>query len=1017
MSNTSYSFKENSHMKVIQGGEKKVMKKILSVALSTAMAFSMFASVAFGADAKLSPEQQFNVLKDAGIVTGYPDQTAGLDKSITRAELAKVIVKSINLEPVTGVATYKDKNYTASHWAAPFIEAATQAGILEGKNLEKKLFDPTGNVTVQELAKVLVAALKLEVPAETNNTATEWAKGYVEAAVKAGYLEAGINYQANATRAQAVVAAYAIYEANQVPTVASYEVSEAGKVVEFTLSNKEVVKVTLEKALEANKETEVKFTQNGHDYTHKVIWKVDTAQKVDSVSASNLKEIVVVFDGTVDKKSAGNKNNYEVKDQTVDSVSLSSDNKTATVLLEETSTLTNQKETEVKVKNVQNFDKSKTIEQTVKFTPVDVKIPEIKEIVGLGTSAFKVVFSEPVLKSDVYASSNYKVDGVTVGGFVEYSYPNVAIINVTLPKGDHKLTVSNVRDYSGLKIAPVEQSFTIAEDTSAPEVVSIKSNDLRELEIEFNETIKSVEKVYHNVSGNSGKITKRDNKLVVTFTQPLNLSENTVYIEGVTDYSGNKANREAKVNPTLDIERPTVTKVSADQADTTGYHELTVEYSKKVTTDSAEKKANYTIKDKNGKVVSANGLDKDGHPFLTPKYDTDKNKVTVYLGSKLDAGDYTLEVAGVVDTAYVANTMLPYKATFTAKQTVGDAIARAWSKKDGNETVVYVQFKTAVKTSGDGAANIGEKYQINGKSLKDFDIDFVAGDTIRLKSTKNSLNLDAGNNPITATLIQDIDGNYLKSSSGSYTLTKDISSYNFIKIESVKATTREEVKIKLEGKLSSAVLSDFYVKAQGLNDSERNYYPSSAELSADQTTVTLKFEDSNKLPAHLIGAKFFVVANPSSRDAQGTPIQTYLDTAGNVVGTPLKDEIKPDLNERFTVSAGVAKTDTATSATYYEYTVTLNGNDNIVVANANVAESIVKVKIDGDAKTTTSVTSNGGSVLTVVFRSEAQITNSQAVRVALNGASNQELKAIIDNTADKNAYADYDQGGIYQNLR
>ena len=210
MSNKSYSFKENSYVIVNQGGEKKVMKKILSVALSTAMAFSMFATVAFGADAKLTPEQQFNALKDAGIVEGFPDGLSHLDRSLTRAELAKIITKATDLTPVDATS-YNDKNY-AKHWARTYIEAVTQAGIMEGKNAEKKLFDPSGNLSVQELAAVLVRALKLEVPTDANNTATEWAKGYVEAAVKGGYIDAGINYQANASRSQAIVAAYAIYQ-------------------------------------------------------------------------------------------------------------------------------------------------------------------------------------------------------------------------------------------------------------------------------------------------------------------------------------------------------------------------------------------------------------------------------------------------------------------------------------------------------------------------------------------------------------------------------------------------------------------------------------------------------------------------------------------------------------------------------------------------------------------------------------------------------------------------------------
>lgn len=1010
MSNTSYSFKENSHMKDIQGGEKKVMKKILSVALSTAMAFSMFASVAFGADAKLTPQQQFDVLKSANIVAGYPDGTAGLDKTITRAELATIIVKAIDLEPVLGVATYKDKNYDVNHWAAKYIEAATQAGILTGKDAVKQLFGPNDNLTVQELATVLVKALKLEVPADTNNTATEWAKGYVQAAINEGLIEAGINYQANATRAQAIVAAYAIYEANQVPTVASYEVSEAGKVVEFKLSNDEVVKVTLEEALAPNKETEVKFTHNGNEYTHKVTYVTTAAQKVQTVSAENLKEVVVVFDGTVDQKSAESKLNYEVKDQKVDSVKLSDDKTTVTVLLQETSTLANQKETEVKVKNVKNEDGTKTFEETVKFTPVDVKIPEIKEVVGLGTSAFKVVFSEPVQKSDVYASSNYKVDGVSVSGNVEYSYPNVAIVNASLPTGDHKLTVSNIRDFSGLKIAPIEQSFTIAEDTAAPEIVSIKSNDLTEIEIEFNESVKSWSKVYHGVSGNTAeKVEKRDNKLIVTFPQnkPLAVTENTVYVEGVTDYSGNKANRDAKVNPTLDTERPTVQKVEVKQDDTTGYHSLEIHFSKKVKQTSAETRTNYTIKDKDGKVVTGTGLDKDGHPYSAPDYDTETNKVTVKLGTKLDTNDYVLEVANVVDTAYVANTMLPYSATFSAKQTVGDAITRVWTTKEGNERTLYVQYRTNVKTSGEGRADLAEKYTINDKALKDVDVDVVSGDTVRIRSTKNDLNLEfdevtgvpLATNVVVASLIQDADGNYFKEN-GRNSVSKTVSPTSKIAVTEAKATSRTELKVKFDGKINSFNANDFRVHVRSdlaAPTASKIITPNSASISADGLTLTLTFNDSNKLPAYIgADAKVTVVASPSTSDAQGIAI------AVNEV--PLVDEIRPEFNDGLTV--GLVDAATAT------YKLILTGNDKVRVStDLQDVRRAIEVKYSDDTLTINNAYQQNDNQL-VIEVTLPSVDDTKYFRVNIKGAVNDAVKAVTDEV--NNAYADDSIGGHFK---
>lgn len=976
------------------------MKKILSVALSTAMAFSMFATVAFGADANLSDEQKFNALKEAGVMTGLPDGGSHLEKALSRAELAKIIVKAIDLQPVTGVASYKDKNYTANHWAAPFIEAATQAGIMNGKDATAKLFDPTGNVTVQELAKVLVTALKLEVPSEANNTADSWAKGYVAAAVEKGYLPAGINYQANATRSQAVVAAYAIYQAKQVPTVKSYKVVDS-KNVEFTMSDNEVVKVTLEKALEANKETEVKFTYKEKEYTHKVTYVTTVAQKVESVSAKNLKEVVVVFDGTVDKKSGENKLNYDVKDQKVDSVKLSDDKKTATVLLEETSTLTNQKETEIKIKNIKNEDSTKTIEQTVKFTPVDVQIPEVKEVVGLGTSAFKVVFSEPVQKSDVFVSSNFKVDGVSVSGNIEYSYPNVAIVNYNLPVGDHKLTVSNIRDYSGLKIAPVESSFSIVQDSAAPEVVSIKSNDLKEVEIEFNESIKSYGKVYHGVSGNTGTVEKRDNKLIVKFSQPLSLGENTVYIENVSDYSGNKANRDAKVNPTLDTERPTVDKVEVKQDDKNAYHYLEIQFSKKVSKESAEKRTNYTIKDSNGKVVSNSGLDKDGHPFATPSYDDSKNKVTVYLNSKLDNANYTLEVANVVDTAYVANTMLPYSTTFNAKQTVGDPIARVWFRQDGNERNLYIQYRTNVKTSGEGRADLAEKYAVNGQSLKDVeDVTVVSGDTVRIRSLKNNMHVEfdtAGNvkpnQTITAQLIQDVDGNWLKQD-GSYTLKTGINTSSKISIKpnGAKATSQTEVKVEFDGKLNSYYVGDFTVKTS----TGSLIKPDSAELSNDKMTLTLKFNDNNKLPATLnTGSKLIVASNASTTDAQGGSIET-----GDF---DLKDEIRPDFNQNFSMTRP-----SATEATYH---IILTGIDTVNGPIDPVdAGRVLKVEYNGEKLNIKNVFVNpqNNYQLVIAVDLAEKFDPNKVINIELDGAANQALKAIKDPVG--NAFADFKTG-------
>ena len=145
----------------VQGGEKKVMKKILSVALSTAMAFSMFASVAFGDAAATTPQQKFDALAAKGILNGYPDGQAHLERDLTRAEFAKIVTKLFDLTEVNNKLSYKDKGYNATNWAVPYIEAVTAANLMQGKDTVKGIFDYNGKVTVEEVAAVLVRALKL----------------------------------------------------------------------------------------------------------------------------------------------------------------------------------------------------------------------------------------------------------------------------------------------------------------------------------------------------------------------------------------------------------------------------------------------------------------------------------------------------------------------------------------------------------------------------------------------------------------------------------------------------------------------------------------------------------------------------------------------------------------------------------------------------------------------------------------------------------------------------------------
>ncbi|UHA75693.1 S-layer glycoprotein [Paenibacillus sp. 481] len=1006
------STQNSQQTKVFRGGEKKVMKKRLALLLSVAMAFSMFANVAFGAEAAKTTEEKFEALKKAGIVNGLDSKgTPGLDKNMTRAAFAKTVVKVFGLKEVTGVHTYKDKNYGPNHWAAPFVEAVTAENLMNGKDPQKKLFDLNGNITVQEVAKVIAVGLKLELPKGSENTASAWAKDYVAAVVKAGVFPESTNWKAVATRGQVFDAAYAAYNQLQGPKVDTYKVLDGGKTVEFTMSDKEVVAHKLEKALESNKETEVKFkVKSGKEYTHKVTYTVTAAQKVESVKAENLKQIVVTFDGTVDVKSAENKENYEVKDsKEIEKVTLSADKKVATILLkqDDKSSLVNQKETELKVKNVKNEDSSKTFDQTIKFTPIDAQIPTVKEVVGLGTKAFKVVFSEPVKPGSAHSSANYKVDGKTIGAQVNFVYPNVAIVITDVAVGEHKLTVSNIEDFSGLKTVPADTTFTVTEDTAAPEVSSAKTNDLKEVTIEFNETIRSIDKVYFNNTSNSGTYKIEDNKLKVTFSNTLSMGENNITIEGVTDYSGNKVNRDTKVTPTLDTERPTVLKVEA-KTDANGKHYFQVDFSEKLKKDSAEKKENYVIK-KDGKIVKSDAVNSTtGHPSLAPKYEDDKKRVNVYVGAKLDNGDYTLEISNVQDAAHVANTIFPVTQTVKVSETNKGSL-HVWRQAVSDADHIYVQFPRNVRTDGDGSATATHKYVLidgtNRVTLhKDAKVTLQNSSTVRIEAPKDSLLNKDGSFKFTALEVRgvsDFEDKYFANDAG-YTMVvagSDITDSVVALKEEPKATSKEEVKLVFKGQLGNINHRDFEVKV-----GSDTYVPNNARL-VDGNTVYLQFTTSeNKLPTGLVNATVVTTNSISSYDVFGNKIGAF--------NKQIVDEVQPE-------QKGLAVK--SVSATTYEFYITTTEDIEIV---SSVGEATLKqlftvnadtVKGTGEKAEVTKVeagTTANEIKITVVL--PAAIKADAQINIKFEGTGG--IEAIVDKAAKKNKLKNFGISSYFNNI-
>jgi len=155
-------------------------------------------------------EEKYQSLVEKGIFDGFPDGQAHLDQNMTRAQAAKIIALILGLDENAGAADiYKDLD--EAKWAKGFIGAATEAGILEGRG--GGIFDPSADVTIQELAKIMVEALGIEVNEDaTVEGVDEWAGMYVAAAVAAGLIPEQSDYTIPASRELLVQASYFAYE-------------------------------------------------------------------------------------------------------------------------------------------------------------------------------------------------------------------------------------------------------------------------------------------------------------------------------------------------------------------------------------------------------------------------------------------------------------------------------------------------------------------------------------------------------------------------------------------------------------------------------------------------------------------------------------------------------------------------------------------------------------------------------------------------------------------------------------
>lgn len=603
------------------------MKKTLSLLLVLAMVLSSF-SFAFAAEAEKTPGE---VLKDLGVLTGNAKGDLMLEDELSRQDmivlLSRVLGQEDEAKAFKGEMSFTDVN---DSFYKPYIAWAEANKLTNG--VEEAKFGFGRPVTEQEVATFMLRAL--------GYNDVKWEDVPAKAA-ELKLVDAKADLTVNCKRARMA------------------EITLAALGTKMNGSEK-----TLAESLGLELPKPAKL-------------------EVKEVVADNLKEIKVVFNKDVDAESATNMDNYEFDDAEI--VDITYNENMVILLLDEK--LDNKEDYEITIDGIKDLEKV-----TKEFTVYDNTIPTVENVVALGTKAIKVTMSEPIKSVDI---GDFKLDGKTIYGSVELPVVGREVVikpYKVLDAKEYELSVGKLEDFAGFKSVESKHTFEVVEDKEKPTVVDVKAT-LESAVITFSEDIDKATVSRYNVY-HGAKVYPEDavkiagNKVLVVFTaeKALPVYENTLYVSGFADYSGNKMDAaEIKVKPSIDESRPEVMKTELQK----DLRTIEVKFSKTVSKTDAEKISNYTVLDpKDNKLTISEA-----------KLQDNGRVVEVVLGKKLDENkEYTLKISDIRDNNKYPNVMFAYE----GKISVGDVSlpevkyvsgSHGTADKDGIiESTIYVFF-------------------------------------------------------------------------------------------------------------------------------------------------------------------------------------------------------------------------------------------------------------------------------------------------------------------------------------
>lgn len=211
-----------------------------------------------------SSEQAVNLLSSYGIISGYPDNTFKPDKSVTRAEMAKIVTIA------AGYYEYS-KNMTSiyddmeGHWAESYVELANVLNIVKGTS--SKTYDPDNFIKFEEATTMIVRLLGYTDESLGGN----WPSNYYAKAEELNLFQNINNREGYASRRDISIMVYNALNCNLVKVKENNTTYNTGKKLLSLIGTMTTKEIKLD-ALKIN---------DGFDYTNFLFNKWDVYYDMD----------------------------------------------------------------------------------------------------------------------------------------------------------------------------------------------------------------------------------------------------------------------------------------------------------------------------------------------------------------------------------------------------------------------------------------------------------------------------------------------------------------------------------------------------------------------------------------------------------------------------------------------------------------------------------------------------------------------------------------------------------------